>query len=250
MKSQIIKLCVFVYCSTLLIHLPASVLASWIPEGNGVTVNGASGTLWSGQAKKIEVNPTMSFTNVKWDVDLLSLLELSAAANVSFNNGDNAMSGKGLVKYGFSGVSATNVIVDISSKELSAFLPPQLPAKIKGNFSFSIKELKQGKPYCAQLDGLIDWKDAFLYSQIGDIKLTTATAILRCDNGAITALVTQRSDQLSTTLDVELGPNGAYQVNGEIQPGEKLPPAIAQSLIFVGPENENGGTSIRLKGTI
>jgi len=249
MKFKIAILVVFVYLITLVVNLPLAVVVDWLPRGS-IKVNNATGTIWKGQAKEIVVNRKLSFDNVKWDVQLISLLTLNLKADASFNNGSEAMSGKGIIGYGFSGVSASNVILDLSSKELLTLLPKRLPAKISGDFSAVIKEFTQGKPYCEQLQGNVLWQDAVVTSKLGVVNLASPTVDLGCDNGEITAFVTQESDELATTLDISLGEGGIYKLNGEIQGTDKLAPSVAKSLTWIGPKNKNGATTLSFSGKL
>lgn len=249
MKVKIAILVVFVYCITLIINLPAAVVVEWMPA-KAVKINNVSGSIWKGQAKQVVINPKVTLHNVQWDLQFMALLSLALEAEVSFNNGPQAMSGKGVVGYDLSGVSASNVILDLTSQELLAFLPMRLPIKIEGNFSTVIKEVTQGKPYCEKLQGNILWQEAVVYSQMGNVNLAAPSVDLGCDNGDITAFVTQQSDELATTLDISLGEGGVYKLNGEIQGTDNLAPSIAQSLTWIGPKNESGATTLSFNGVL
>jgi len=249
MKVKIAILVVFVYCTTLIINLPAAIVVEWIPASS-IKINNASGSIWKGQAKQVVINPKVTLHNVQWDVQLMALLSLALEADVSFNNGPRAMSGKGIVGYGLSGASASNVLLDLTSQELLTFLPMRLPVNIEGNFSVVIKEVVQGQPYCEKLQGNILWQEAVIFSQMGIVNLASPSIDLGCNDGEISAFVTQESDQLTTTLDVNLGEGGIYQLNGEIQGTDKLAPSIAKSLTWIGPKNESGATTLNFTGKL
>lgn len=249
MKAKIAILAVSIYCVTLIVNLPAAFVASWIPTGT-VEINNVKGSVWQGQAKSITVNPKLTLENVKWDIQAMSLLSLTLEANISFENGPQAMSGEAVVQYGLSGASATNVLLDLNADELISLLPMPLPVKISGDFSAAIKEVKQGLPFCEQLEGVVVWNNANIYSQLGNIDLASPAVDLRCDEGNISALVTQKSDQIMATLDVNLSEGGRYQLNGEIKGTDKLAPSIAQSLTWIGPVNEEGATTLSFNGVL
>lgn len=249
MKVKIAILVVFVYCTTLIINLPAAVVVDWMPKSS-VKINNASGSLWEGQAKQVVINPKVTLHNVQWNLHPIALLSLALEADLSFNNGPQAMSGKGVVRYGLSGASGSNIILDLTSQELLTFLPMRLPVKIEGDFSAVIKEVTQGQPYCETLQGNILWQDAVIYSQLGDVNLASPSVDLGCDDGEISAFLTQESEQLTTTLDINLGENGIYKLNGEIQGTDKLAPSIAQSLTWIGPKNQSGATTLSFTGQL
>lgn len=249
MRIKITILMVLIYCITLVINLPASTAVAWMPA-NTIKIKHVTGSLWKGQANQVVVDPKLTLQSVKWDVQFMGLLGLALDADVSFDNGDEVMSGEGTVSYGLSGPSASNVMLSITSEEALKFLPMSLPVKISGDFSAEIKIIEQGKPYCEQLEGVVVWNNANVYSDLGNVDLGSPSVDLRCDEGGISALVTQKSKQLSTTLDINLSDGGAYQLNGEVKGTDQLAPTIAQSLSWVGPVNESGATTITFKGKL
>ena len=251
MKVKIAILFVFVYCMSLLANLPAAIVVSFIPN-NMININNVTGTLWEGEAKKVAIkSPKLILNNVKWDINLLSsLFSLTLEAEVSFYNGAKAMSGEGVVKYGLGGFSASNVLLNITSEELVPLLPMPLPAKITGDFSVVIQNYKQGMPYCENLKGKVTWNDAYVSSSFGDIDLASPFVDLSCIDGNISALITQKSEQLSTNLDVILTAGEKYQLSGQVKGTSKLAPSITQSLAWVGPVNDAGATEINFKGKL
>ena len=251
MKVKIAILFIFVYCTSLLVNLPAAFVFSLIP-GNTINANNITGTLWKGEAKKVAIsNPNLIFKNVKWDIDLISsLFSLTLESKVSFYNGASAMSGEGIVKYGMKGFSASDVRLNITSEELVPLLPMPLPAKITGSFSVVIQDYIQGAPYCENLEGKVTWNNAYVSSSFGDIDLASPFVDLGCVEGNVSALITQQSEQLSTNLGVKLTAGERYQLKGEVKGTNKLAPSIAQSLAWVGPVNDSGATEINFKGKL
>lgn len=250
MKKIIMLVALLIYCVTLLINLPAATVISYLAKNNAIKISGVTGSIWQGQAKRVEINPKVTLNDVHWDVQWMALLGLTLKADVAFNNGPQAMSGKATVEYGLSGARASNVLLDLTSQQLLTLLPMTLPVKISGDFSAVIQEAELGKPYCKQLQGTVLWSNAYIESQMGNLDLDSPVVDLRCDNGNVSALVTQQSSQLVTTLDINLGKGGIYQLNGEIQGTELLAPAIAQSLTWIGPKNDVGATTVSFTGKL
>jgi len=249
MKVKIAILVVLVYLTTLIVKLPAAIVVDWLPL-NGINIKNASGTIWQGQAREVQVNRKLSLENVKWDISLMDLLTLNLAGDVSFYNGPDAMSGKGFISYGLAGTKASNVILDLSARELLTFIPMRLPVKIEGEFSAVIKEFVQGQPYCQQLQGNVLWQNAVVNSQLGRINLDSSTIELGCDDGDVTAFVSQESEELTTALDITLSEGGVYKLNGEIQGTDKLAPSVAKSLNWIGPKNASGATTVTFSGQL
>jgi len=248
MKIKLSILFMLVYCGTLLINLPASVFLQWM-NNSPVTVHHASGSLWRGEAKEVNVNPSLTLRNVKWNIDFGAFLRATLAAKVSFDNGIENMFGQGDVQYKLSsGISASNVVFHLSSKTLLKLLQLQLPIDIDGDFSVTIKKVQLDYPYCKQLNGVINWKNAYIYTHMGNIDLASPKVDLSCQNSSVNALLNQRSKQLSTVLEATIDYKGKYQVSGEIKPTKQLESAIAQSLTWAGKLDDNGATVINFDG--
>lgn len=248
MKLKIIFLVMVVYCSTLLANLPATVIAGWLPD-NSVQLQGVTGTLWQGHANKLKVNSDVTLKDVDWQVDWSSLIGLSLAMQLSFNNGED-MSGKGVVAYGLSGAKASDLILDMSAETLLKLIPVSLPVDISGDFSATIQEVSQGTPYCEELQGVVVWNRANVYSPVGNVDLAAPKADLTCKEGNLVVKVNQKSAQLVSSMDIMLSEGGKYKLNGEILGTDKLAPSIAQSLTWIGPKNAKGATTISFNGVL
>lgn len=251
MKVKIAVLFLFVYCMSLLINLPAAFVVNFIPR-NTININNVTGTLWKGEAKIVVIkNPNLVLNNVKWNIGLLSsLFNLSLETELSFYNGAKAMSAEGVIRYGLKGFSASNVQLNISSKELVPLLPIPLPAEITGDFSVTIPNVTQGVPYCENLEGKVTWHNAYVSSPFGNIDLASPFVDLNCINGNILAVVTQQSGHISTNLNATLTAGERYQLSGEVKGTNQLAPSIAKSLTWIGPVNSAGATEINFKGKL
>lgn len=249
MKLKIILIVVFVYSITLLVNLPASVVTSFVPK-NVAQLQGVSGTLWNGKAKSVKVKANnLVVKDVNWQMDWSALLGMALAVKVDFDNG-SALSGKGDFAYSLDGLTASNVMLDISSAQLTELIPVSLPVDLEGQFSASIKEAKQGQPYCEQLTGLVVWNNAQVLSPVGNVDLASPSARLSCENGDIAVRIEQNSEQITSQFDISLKEGGKYQLKGELKGTDKLEPNIAQSLTWIGPKNKQGATTLNFNGVL
>lgn len=250
MKIKLIILFVSLYLVALLITLPATVLLRFIPESTGLHIAGVSGSAWQGQAALLSYNKKLNLQRVSWDVDWLALAALQIKLDVKFNNGQNAMSGKGFVKLGFSGLMIENMRIDLSAQELLSYADLPVPVAVSGDVSLVIKEASQGDPYCDTLDGILVWKNAVVNSDLGKIDLATVNINLSCDKGDAVAVLQQESVQLSSNVNVVLQQDGAYQLVGTVKGKNKLNPNINQALSFLGPKDASGATLVRFNGRL
>lgn len=250
MKVKAILFFVLFYCAALLITLPADKVMNFIPENSGVKFVGGSGSLWNGQAAQFAYKKNIYLQNIKWHIDWLALARLQLKVYLEFNNGRQAASGKGFVVLGFSGISLKDFMLDISAAEFFSYTPLDVPAEFSGELSMVIKDASQGFPYCQHLDGSILWQDAQVMLQMGEVDLGSTEIDLSCDNGQIAAYLQQNSQHLTTTAKFLLQEEARYQLQGALNPGEKLPDNIKNGLSWIGDVNDSGETVLNFKGKL
>ena len=250
MKIKFIVLFVFFYLFALMLTLPAATLVRFIPHSAGLNMVGVSGNAWQGQAALISYKKEVNLARVSWDFDWLALTTLQAKLNIRFNNGANAMSGKGIVKFSFWGKGVENLTLDLSASELLSSVDLPVPIEVSGDLSILIKEALLGDPYCATLEGVVVWKNAQISSQLGNVDLATANINLSCDNGELVAFITQQSEQISSNISALLKEGGLYKLTGTINAGDKLNPDIKQALTWVGPKDSSGATLFNFNGRL
>ena len=250
MKIKLILLFVLFYLVSLLITLPADKVVRFIPDNSGIKVAAVSGSLWDGKAALLTYKNQFQLQQLDWKVDWLALARLQLKLDVEFNNGIRAMSGKGFILLGFSGLSVEDFVVDISAPELLSYARLPVQVEVNGDFSLVIKNGSQGEPYCQQLDGYIVWKNAEINSEMGNVDLDSAHIDLSCDNGQIVADLRQRSEQLTTTGNFLLKERGVYQLRGLLKAGNKLDPSIKDALSWIGSKNQSGETVLSFNGKL
>lgn len=251
MKIKLILLFIFFYLLSLLITLPATTVIRFIPENSGIEVAAVSGSLWQGQALQLSYKKKYHLQQLEWAVDWLALKDLRLQLNLKFNNGSNALAGKGSVLLGFSGLSVENFIVDLSAPELLSYLHlPLPPVKASGELSVVIKNAQQGAPYCQLLDGFITWQNAKVNSEMGNIDLGAVNIALSCEKGQLLADLQQHSEQLNSTIKLLLKEKGAYQLQGLLKESDRLDPSIKQALPWIGAKNQSGETVLNFNGRL
>ena len=250
MKIKLILLFVLFYLVSLLITLPADKVVRFIPDNAGIKVAAVSGSLWNGHAAQLTYKKQFQLQQLDWKMDWLALARLQLKLDVKFNNGINAMSGKGFVMLGFSGISVADFIVDISAPELLSYARLPVPVEVSGDLSLIIKNGSRGTPYCRQLDGYIVWQDAQIESEMGSVDLDSAHIDLSCDKGQLVADLQQHSEQLTTTANFLLKEKRAYQLRGLLKAGDKLDPSIKDALSWIGSKNRSGETVLRFDGRL
>lgn len=250
MKIKFIVLFVCLYLFALLVTLPASILTGFIPQSVGLKIAGVSGYAWQGEAALLSYNKKHHFDRVSWNLDWLALTTLQVKVNVKFNNGRHAISGEGVVKSGFFGRGIENLKLDLSAAQLLAYADLPVPIEASGNITIAVKDATLGDPYCATLEGVVDWENAMINSQLGELDLAAANIKLSCDNGNLVALIEQKSEQINSNISALLQKGGLFKLTGTIRENDKLSPDISQALTWVGPKDASGATVLNFNGRL
>jgi len=250
MKIKLIVFGLFFYLVSLLFTLPAAMVVSFLPENAGIKLNSVSGSLWQGQVAEISYQKKYKLKKVEWKLDWAALLSLQLKLDLKFNNGAQALSGKGVVGYSMTGAFAENLLIDIKATELLSYLQLPVAVTATGDISLIIKSASQGAPYCQELDGYLHWQDAKLKTDMGNIHLDSANIELICVDGLVQAQLQQDSDQLTTQASFVLKDKGVYQLNGAIKGKAKLDPSINQALSWIGKKDAKGATLFKFNGVL
>ncbi|WP_372880802.1 type II secretion system protein N [Psychromonas sp.] len=250
MKIKLIVLFFFLYLFSLMITLPASTLTRFIPQSAGLKIAGVSGYAWQGEAALLTYNKEHNFERVSWGLDWSALTTLQVKLHVKFNNGRNAMSGEGIVKSGFWGKGVENLKLDLSAAQLLSYVDLPVPIEASGDIAITVKDATLGDPYCATLDGFVNWENARISSQVGDVDLATTNINLSCENGEPVAFIKQQSEQISSNISALLQKGGLYKLQGTINASDKLNPDIRQALNWIGPKDSTGATLLNFNGRL
>lgn len=250
MKIKIILAFVALYSLSLVLTVPASMVARFIPENAGVQISGTSGTLWNGKVAQMDYRNQFQLQKLSWKFDWLALLTFKLKADVKFNNGRNVMSGEGAVAYGFSGLALADVKVDMQATQLMPYLKLPVPVTPSGSFSLIIENATPGAAYCDEIDGYLVWSDAKVATPMGNIDFAAPSMDLSCVEGDVLATLKQHSEQLSINANISLKEGDKYQLDGTIMGSDKLEPSILQALSWAGPKNDAGETVLNFKGQL
>lgn len=250
MKIKISVAFFAMYLIALVLTIPASMIAYFIPNNAGIQVGQYSGTLWNGKLSQVDYRNQFQLQKLTWQFDWLALLTLKAKADIKFDNGRKVMAGKAAISYGFSGLVASNVNVDLQAEALLPYLSLPMPVTPSGKLVLVLEKATQGTPYCGELDGYLVWHGAKVDTPMGNIDFATPSIDLSCNAGALVASLKQHSEQLTTNANVQLKEGGNYHLKGTIIGREKLEPSILQALSWIGPKNNLGETTLNFKGRL
>ncbi|ELM3616795.1 GspN family type II secretion system protein ExeN [Aeromonas sobria] len=241
------------YLVFLLATLPAALVARYLPLpaniANLLKLEGVSGTLWSGQAARLQY-ASESVSQLRWDLNGWSLLRLAPEVTVRFGD-RNGLNGQGIV--GWNGAAfGRDLTLNAPAPWLLSRVPMRLPIPITvtGQLQLKVDQFAQGNPWCDNLYGNLDWYNASADTPAGKLDLADPEVKLTCLDSKLVAELKQGSDAVQTMGRLELQPNGQYLFQGTLKPGPELPEQMQQGLPFLGQPDSQGRFPLRYQGQI
>lgn len=250
MKQRILIALLFLvaYLGFLIARLPADLVVRYAPLPPMVSLEGVSGTLWQGQAARLQV-ASESFSNLSWDLEVGSLLTLSPRVALRFGQ-RGGLNGEALVGWQQSRITARDLVLNMPAPWLLSRLPLRLPfpLEVAGQLQLKVDEFAQGQPWCESLYGTLDWVGARADTPAGKLDLADPSAKLLCQQGKLVAELRQSSEQVSLTGKVELMAGRQFLFQGFLKPGAELPEQMRQGLPFLGQPDSQGRYPLREQG--
>lgn len=228
--------------------LPAVQVIQRVDLPQNISVEGISGTIWTGAARKVTYNG-LPISDVKWDLSFLPLLWGSVSVDLDAGNDRRAdqISFVGEITTGMSG----NAV--FKSDEFLLYLPtPQVLANVRlpipvdpgGRFRVTINEL-DFDTNCKALSGNGEWLNASVMGTQGRIPLGVFKAELSCDAGVIVADVAE-PNSLGLNLAARVSNMNRIAVEGKFKVDAELPDEVHQAAAFFGQPGADGYTAFKL----
>lgn len=230
-------------------YMPAVQVIGRVTLPQNVSIEGVSGTLFSGKAQTVVVNglPINSF---RWELNPLYMLIGKVNLDVKAGNvrDKNEIAFTGPITTGL--FSQKTVI----TKSFTLYLPVDrvlaqvqlpLPVNAGGRFKVELDELHYG-PSCRSLSGTGDWLNATVAGTKGPIDFGTYSAKLRCEGEDIGITVSE-PNMLGLSIDATVAANmKQFQVSGKFKPDDSLPNEVHQAARLFGQPDADGYTRIKL----
>ncbi|ATP89486.1 GspN family type II secretion system protein ExeN [Aeromonas caviae] len=249
-KIVIASLFLLAYLGFLLAQLPASLVVRHLPlPPNLVRLEGVSGTLWSGQAARVQY-ASESLTQLRWDLDGWSLLRLAPEVSVRFGE-RSGLNGQGIL--GWNGAAfGRDITLNAPALWVLERVPmrPPFPLTAAGQLQLKIDQFAQGNPWCDNLYGDLHWYDAQADTPAGKLTLGDPEITLTCLDSRLVAEIKQGSEAVQVLGKLELQANRQYLFQGTLKPGPELPDQMKQGLPFLGQPDGQGRFPLRYQGRI
>ncbi len=241
------------YAGFLLATLPAAFIWQYLPTGNKVSLQGLSGTLWSGQARQVTINNgpnRIQLPVVNWNWQPSALLSGHLAANIQLGNISSVIEGRGHVAYGLDGIRLNDVQVDTSAGWISQFMEKKIPGELSGNISLTADNLQIQNGRCLDLSGSLELTDSMISGPMGSIDLGESDASIKCKGNKLLISLNQSSPDFQTTADISLSKAGQYSLTGHLSKGNDIDSKLEQGLMLLGSPDAEGRYPIDFQGRI
>ncbi len=238
------------YLLFLLYSLPAPYLVDWLTgdeAAQGITVQGTSGSVWSGAAKQVtyQRRPLGALT---WDFQPSRLLLGKLAFEIELKEGGQQLQGTLLL--GSDSISLESVEALLLASQLPEWLG-QRQIQIDGKLRVQQLDLSLSNGRMTAAEGRIEWLQGSLQSPlnllIGDLQADFTTDE---ESGDIAAQIKDLKGDLGLTAEVRLKPDGNFQVDGRLKPGDQADPGLSGALQAIGRRKPDGTIQLKYAGRI
>lgn len=242
MKGKMLYVIIFVVVlvASLIAHVPAAWVYSYMSKPASIEAQGISGTIWNGSIQQLTVE-YQSVGSVYWAFQPSQIFTGNLEYNVRFGRGSAIkLNGKGYVGIGFSGVYAKNTLVSLPVSEVVKLVPMHVPVELKGQLELSLNEFHYAQPWCQQAKGNVAWAGAQIVSPLGQLEPGPVIASLTCNNQMIDLAGTQNNEQVSSEFTVNVNALSRYKVEAWFKPGGQFPSSMSKQLHWLGNPDAQG----------
>ena len=229
-----------------LVTLPAAVVVPRVTPP-GITLSGLDGTVWNGSAEALQVNG-VHVGRVQWDLHILALLSLRAAADVRLDRTD------GFAQGGVSANTRRVELTDFSASLPLSLLPPQVaPGGWAGAVNARLAELTLVDGWPISADGTINLVDlagpARRPTNIGSFQLKFPLQTNDPDTLAGSISDVDGPVQIAGKIQLK-STDRSYLVEGLVATKPDAPAEFARTLEYLGPPDAQGRREFSLSGTM
>ncbi|WP_299795569.1 type II secretion system protein N [uncultured Shewanella sp.] len=240
---------VLFYLVFLIALLPASVVVSLAPLPNTISLNGVSGTIWSGEVESLTVEKRQ-LELVQWELSPWSLFLGKVRLDLVSGNRGTVVNGKGSVTLSMDGIQAQALRFEAPGSFLVGDTRLPFRTKVGGDISLFIEELAQGQPWCEQLTGKLFLNGANVKNQFGDYPLGDIELGLSCVDGNVKVNSDESMNQLGLSGSVLVKAEKMVQVSAKIKETPSQPEDLKKALSFLGKKDSQGYYPISYQGRL
>jgi len=229
---------------SLVIWLPASLLAHWLPSS--VTTGPLYGTVWNGSTDTVTVEGH-ALGALQWHLQALPLLTGHAAVDIDLRSATGGAHGS--MNFGFGGSVAAHEFE--VHWPLSALPPNLAPPRWNGELQAHIQDLAFDGSKVTQILGTVDTRNLQTpppdSASLGDFRMTFDEKSAQGDHWV--GRLQDLGGPMPLTGTLTLGPKSEYVIEGLVAARADAADAITQTLRFLGAPDAQGRRPFSIAGT-
>ena len=241
MKSALkwFSLCLVVYFIFLIVKLPAVHVLSRVQLPKGVSVSGVMGTVWDGQAQRVQANG-LPVNNLKWSLSFFPLLFGQISADIKAGNirDTDQISVTGHISVSGQRLQADDLLAYVPTNLVIRLLPLPIPIEAEGRFKVQLNKVDY-EAGCQTFTGKGEWLNASYTGVTGVVALGNFDTDLSCQNGNIVVHVNQ-PNSFGLTAKANIPANMKFKIEGRFKPEASLPKEVHQAAQFFGKPDSDG----------
>ncbi len=248
--SAAILLGIVSYVGFLVYETPARQAVVWL-SGDGAqtpSLEGASGTLWSGEAERVSYQRRL-LGRLQWRFKPAYLLLGKVAYDLELQQTGQEFKGRLIVglggPYRLEGVDAL-----LLARQLPDWLQ-QRQLRIDGKLRAQQLDLAFTQEQLESVSGTLQWIDGSVQSPVnltlGDLQADLSTDE---ESGDIKASIRDLKGPLGIQAEVSLKPDGNYQFDGKLKAGDGVDSGVAGALKAIGRPQPDGSVQVKYSGRI
>lgn len=237
---------VLAYLAFALVTLPAAVVVPRV-QPQGIAMTGLDGTIWKGSAQALQVNG-VHLGRIEWDLRVLALFSLRAAADVRLDRTDGFAQGE-------VSASARQIrLADFSASLPLSVLPPNVaPGGWAGSVNARLAELTLEDGWPTSADGTLNLVDltgpARRPTNIGSFQIKFPMQTTEPNTLAGSIADVEGPVQIAGKIQLK-STDRSYLVEGLVATKPDSPAEFARTLEYLGPPDAQGRREFSLSGTM
>lgn len=204
-----------------------------------VQFDGVSGTVWSGKAANVVIptpNGSFALGELQWSLNPWTLLTLNPCADFSTKLSAQTIAGNAC-----SSVGGTLTLRDVEVNVPAAAAEVWMPVSIQGEFFLQLERLKLADNKIETLVGKGSWNGARYHNSEAWMNIGSMAFDLSPDGkGGLLAKVFDLEGPMGLDITSQFSLDGAYDIRGDIVLRQNAPQEIAQFLMIIAKEVEQG----------
>jgi general secretion pathway protein N len=235
------------YLLFLLLNIPAQQALGWAMQGQALTLTGASGTIWSGEADRASFNH-IPLGQLKWRFSPLSLLSGRVGYAIELQDAGEKLSG--ILQTRLGGSYRLRNLQGLILADRLPQLMQQHQIRITGKIDLDQVDLDISNKRLASATGRIRWQAASVSSplalKVGDLQAEITTE----EDGSIKAQIKNLGGTTVIKAEAGLNTDGNFRIDGSVKPGNGADPGLSSALQAIGRKKPDGSFQLKYAGKI